>query len=690
MKKAAFLGLTVLLLCFLSAALAQQVTVDGLIYDIQNGVAEVVGVDANATTVVFHAQIEGNRVHVDEAALLEKLNYAMAGWITKLVVSAEIESFEGGYGWVFNPVTELEIQEGVKHIGKNTFSGVPVKELRLPEGLLSIGENAFMYCSSIEKITIPASLERLDEGALYGLSGLKEIDLAEGNAYFQLIDGILYTKGDAQRLLLMPNDGRESLQVDENTKSIADGAFSGNETVKELIVNEGITALEPYVFQDLVALKTAYLPKSLTTMERFGSFAVWSAIENIFVAEGNPDFESRDGALYYKNQLWFFPFAGRVAYDLPFYGETEVPAFLQGNMVLESLSLARGYESIPPNCFEYSVALKRIALPMGLKSIGEWAFSGCLYLEEMMIPPTVTSIGDYVFYDCPELKRVVIPSSVEHIGQGAFGYAPQVIIVGEYGSAAYDYAFANDLPFTTGSEEPKTPREMRVKFEACVVAAASVNEETPMYDRASSKGKKLGSFKNGTTAIIKEKGNAFTLLQIGDKEGYIANDKLAFTHDLTHVRVPILGRESERIRGQGFDAYTQPYDGAAKITVTNDPDILILDTVGVFYEIMLESEIRYVLVNQLDAAMNRGEGEWEIKMAVVSNPNFRDRLHLRDRPSTKGKSLGRYFSGTQVQVLAYEGEWCHVLVDGKEGYMLAEYLTALYPHDSKEALRGNG
>ncbi len=53
-----------------------------------------------------------------------------------------------------------------------------------------------------------------------------------------------------------------------------------------------------------------------------------------------------------------------------------------------------------------------------------------------------------------------------------------------------------------------------------------------------------------------------------------------------------------------------------------------------------------------------------------------DRVHLREKPSTGAKSLGLYFTGTEVlcDTSSSDGEWIWVNVGAEAGYMKAEYL----------------
>lgn len=61
--------------------------------------------------------------------------------------------------------------------------------------------------------------------------------------------------------------------------------------------------------------------------------------------------------------------------------------------------------------------------------------------------------------------------------------------------------------------------------------------------------------------------------------------------------------------------------------------------------------------------------------ATVKNPVATQRLNLRDRASTSGKVLGKYYNGTRVRILRYGSDWCYVDVNGLVGYMMTQYLS---------------
>ena len=67
--------------------------------------------------------------------------------------------------------------------------------------------------------------------------------------------------------------------------------------------------------------------------------------------------------------------------------------------------------------------------------------------------------------------------------------------------------------------------------------------------------------------------------------------------------------------------------------------------------------------------------------AVVSNPSAEDCLNLREHPWQDSASLGKYYNGTQVRLVAeyaYSPDWVYVQVGqgagSAEAFMMKRYL----------------
>ena len=78
--------------------------------------------------------------------------------------------------------------------------------------------------------------------------------------------------------------------------------------------------------------------------------------------------------------------------------------------------------------------------------------------------------------------------------------------------------------------------------------------------------------------------------------------------------------------------------------------------------------------------------------AVVNNPRDTQVLFLRREANVSSESLGYYRNGKTVTLLARQGDWYKVSVDGKTGYMMAKYLkvTADMHNGTARVFNANG
>ena len=86
-----------------------------------------------------------------------------------------------------------------------------------------------------------------------------------------------------------------------------------------------------------------------------------------------------------------------------------------------------------------------------------------------------------------------------------------------------------------------------------------------------------------------------------------------------------------------------------------------------------DGNVGFMLREQLSPVL---EYQKSSNSAVVNNPNSIGRLNLRTKPSQEAPSLGKYYSGTSVEVLSGdENGWTKVRFHTLEGYMMTKYLV---------------
>ena len=64
-------------------------------------------------------------------------------------------------------------------------------------------------------------------------------------------------------------------------------------------------------------------------------------------------------------------------------------------------------------------------------------------------------------------------------------------------------------------------------------------------------------------------------------------------------------------------------------------------------------------------------------VAFVDNPKRDSFLNLRQQPSYNARVLGIYYNGVPAMLLSRSGGWCHVMVNGVDGYFRDEYLRII-------------
>lgn len=89
---------------------------------------------------------------------------------------------------------------------------------------------------------------------------------------------------------------------------------------------------------------------------------------------------------------------------------------------LLSITIPNSVTSIGKSAFSCCYALSDIVISDSITNISESMFIQCWSLTNVTIPDSVTTIGEDAFYKCTSLSNVLIPNSVTAICNGAFAY----------------------------------------------------------------------------------------------------------------------------------------------------------------------------------------------------------------------------------------------------------------------------
>lgn len=260
-------------------------------------------------------------------------------------------------------------------------------------------------------------------------------------------------------------------------------------TAKDLVIPDtldGITVTElgrmAFGSTEGRPYETITLPASIDYISADGPFSVCGRLREIKVDSSNNNYIAEDGVLYTKDktEIICYPqqkegssytisegvkLIDKAAFYHSQLSEVKFPSTLVEigpfafgscfNLTAADLSNTKT-DYISTFGFSYCSALSDVKFPETLTEINGGAFAGCKMLTEITLPTKLQTIGQYCFVSTG-LKKVEIPSSVTDIQYCAFGYSQSTtgediidsdfLIIGEYGSAAYNYAFDSDADY---------------------------------------------------------------------------------------------------------------------------------------------------------------------------------------------------------------------------------------------------
>ena len=183
---------------------------------------------------------------------------------------------------------------------KNVSFGEASKLLAINGGTQTISNNgvsrietsgAFAYCTSLESVLMPSSLQVIGSGSFYGCSALEKVEFEEGSSLVAIES--INTSYQHARLGAFSKTGLRSITIPAKVTNIGVGAFydCDLEEVKfeqgiQLTKIDGLTSGGLGVFSNCVNLKKIEIPKSVTEIKP-SAFEGCTALENLTFEAGS-------------------------------------------------------------------------------------------------------------------------------------------------------------------------------------------------------------------------------------------------------------------------------------------------------------------------------------------------------------------------------------------------------------------
>jgi len=391
----------------------------------------------------------------------------------KLVLSGTGSTYDYEYGngtnikhspwWQHTAfIEEIEINEGITHLGANLFRNmicteislpntvagigeyvfagcVRLDKVNLPEGLVSIGCGAFTDCVSLDELVFPETMTYigkiglsandffsysssvdfskvtilcreceiesdifLSSVVIYGYYGSTAYQYAKENGYaFELIDGCI-------QHVVIPfaiEAGCETTGLSGGSFcDICNEIFSEPEIIPALGHDEGIWRIESWANFQTEGLKYRRCTRCNVLLEK----------EIIPVM--------KETGVCGENAVWKYDLGTSVLtitgsgamfdYDFGFNEVVNHAPWWGIRTEIEEVIIQEGITHIGASVFQDLDNVKRITMPNTIISIGETAFYRCKLLENLVLSNQLKYIGDGALIGCTGVEEITFPETI--------------------------------------------------------------------------------------------------------------------------------------------------------------------------------------------------------------------------------------------------------------------------------------
>lgn len=213
------------------------------------------------TELAFPATLDSIQTYAFQSATgLKKISFADGASLRYVGESA------------FSYCTSLQTAElpaTVEVIGASAFSSdTTLTNFTFPTSLKEVGNNVFSGCTYLTSVSeIPASVTSFGYG-VFQSAPLSTISANPANTNYMVENNVLFN-ADKTVLMYMPmNCGKTSYTVPSTVTTILNFAFYKVATLKELILNEGLTTIMNTAFAQ-TGLETLVIPSTVTTISTY-------------------------------------------------------------------------------------------------------------------------------------------------------------------------------------------------------------------------------------------------------------------------------------------------------------------------------------------------------------------------------------------------------------------------------------
>ena len=270
------------------------------------------------------------------------------------------------------PTLNVYIGGCVDTIGESALYGLKnMTACTIGNGTKRIMSNAFINCMSLSSLTIPNTVETIDDKYAFENNSenaspwWKSYSANTNNHYGNIVyindvavvatATTVYTFEFKENIKCIAGacfygcKNFSKINIPSTVKYIGDSAFYDCSSLSQLTLNEGLEIIEKQAFNLCQKLKSVTIPNSVNTL---GDYAFYKDID------------------------------------------------------LTSVTIGSGLTSVGDNIFAYCIGITNVSLTEGLTKLGYSMFNNCVKLSSVVIPSTIEYIGGNAFSYCSGLTSV--------------------------------------------------------------------------------------------------------------------------------------------------------------------------------------------------------------------------------------------------------------------------------------------
>ena len=189
---------------------------------------------------------------------------------------------------------------------------------------------------------------------------------------------------------------------------LQNSAFENCKSLENIKFSDDLTCLGAYSFSDCTSLESVTIPQGITTWGQ-GTFSGCTSLKDITLPDG---LAILGAAAFEKTgvESVYIPSSIQKWDDFSsYFGSAGSQAFFNCTN-LKSVTFGDGITEIPEATFKECTSLEEVAFgdDSQITEIGKEAFRNCTNLKRVEIPNNVTEFGNSCFNDCNSLQSIYI------------------------------------------------------------------------------------------------------------------------------------------------------------------------------------------------------------------------------------------------------------------------------------------